>query len=321
MEPVQCSWCDHPFQIAPASSPRAFDCPNCGEPNTLGALRSRLRIPNPGEVVRTRGQAVTDNISRCSLAYGFLNARGEEELASGTLVQIRDRQFMATVAHARPAHVEQVTFARNGKFLAPGEWNGAIRRIANTGSDADVAAIELAPETGVRLGIEAIGLDRICDLGPGTSETPARVIGYPSAWILSKKQARGFFALSYGCEPVEAYRWHGITKKANDFDAGVDVFVFYCDDVVDIGRTQAPGGLPDPRGMSGGGFWQRPAPTPTDRIWNPEDVRLFAIQSRWLVDAEFLRGVQIAHWLKLVADHYPDLADELTDRFPRLKTM
>jgi hypothetical protein len=45
---------------------------------------------------------------------------------------------------------------------------------------------------------------------------------------------------------------------------------------------------------------------------------LFAIQSSWCKGREHLKAIQIIHWLRLVAETYPELRRELCARFPRL---
>lgn len=198
------------------------------------------------------------------------------------------------------------------------------RRVACSDQKVDVAAFEVEDATPGKAGLEPVDLDRIHDGRTGCPTVKARLIGYPGQWVTPLKSlpgVQGFRALSYGCEPIEPSRWDAVSKKAG-LSPDIHVVVDYGDDHV----TFEGGGLvsadaPNPRGMSGGGMFQPPKPTKAKQIWNPADMCLFAIQSSWLDEVGFLKAIQIIHWLKLVAEEYPDLRSELQSRFPRLKRM
>jgi hypothetical protein len=174
------------------------------------------------------------------------------------------------------------------------------------------------------VGLQPIGLDRIHDGRTGNPNFKARLIGFPVAWIVAKKPFSGLkrvHGLGYGCEPIEPSRWPAISAADGSFDESRDIVVEFSRDTVDFGRKlDVPPGMPDPFGMSGGGLWQRNVAVRDDELWTADGLSLFGIQSTWL-HRGYLKAVQIAHWLKLVADEYRELRGELHERFPRLREM
>jgi hypothetical protein len=62
---------------------------------------------------------------------------------------------------------------------------------------------------------------------------------------------------------------------------------------------------PDPRGMSGGSIW---LPHFECEPWSPEKARVIGIIADWFPRSQCMRGTRIEHWLRFVADDFPDLA-------------
>jgi hypothetical protein len=198
--------------------------------------------------------------------------------------------------------------------------------VANGEERIDVAAFELSPNADSMINAEPLRIERVCDAGTGNPNVKSRLLGYPFQWVGPSRGApgiKGMYALSYGCETVEPDRWPALRLTARPrypLDPTVDIVVEYSDDVETFG-TEPPGNrprTPQPIGMSGGGLWQRPKATGDDEIWSADNLSLIGLQSSWLNTIGFLRSVQIIHWLRLVAEHFPDLRDELASRFPRL---
>jgi hypothetical protein len=320
-ESVTCPWCVQSFKIVATDSADTFACPHCGEKSSLGSLRNPERSSNYLALAEAKAIAVTDNLYKHTAAYSFVRKDGNEGHATGTLVEIGDRLLIATVDHARPRDIAAIELVRRSDLVCPDRLNCVKRRFAN--AEFDVAVFEIDPDVLKRTSLLPIHLDRIHDGLHGTSAAAGRVIGFPEDYVtLQKPGITGFHALCYGCEPVEPERWVAIHTTHRRPQPDCDVVVKYSDDVIDYNKDlPLPPGLPGPHGMSGGGLWQRPFDLPPSEIWNPNDSKLFAIQYRWLPDAEFLVGTQIIYWLKLVADSYPEFCDEIHSRFPRVKTM
>jgi len=68
-----------------------------------------------------------------------------------------------------------------------------------------------------------------------------------------------------------------------------------------------------PGGYSGGGIWDQHFST--EGVWTPGKATLFGMQSSWSESERYVRGVQIAHWLRLIHQHYPELQTQLEQQF------
>jgi len=106
--------------------------------------------------------AISDALVRHSLAY---IADGEN--ASGTLVAIGDREFIATTAHTISPSLRSLVLIGHGFHPLKRDDIKIVKAGRAKGGEPDVAYIELEPGTTKRLGRESIGVDRICDAGPG----------------------------------------------------------------------------------------------------------------------------------------------------------
>jgi len=274
-------------------------------------------------------RASTANLYRHTAAYTYIDrADGGEYVGSGTLVQIGDELFLATVAHTN-AEVGSIALVRKAGLMSPEPVRCVIRRVADTRDEFDVGVFQVTTDAVTRVGLEPISLDRVHDAGWGDPIMQARLIGYPNEWILAAAplpNLKRFHALAYGCETIEPTRWPSIPLRGRlriEFDRDIHLVVHYTDDVVsyDDDKLPVPEGTPNPKGMSGGGLWQRRNATRDDEIWTASDSCLVGIQSDWLIDAGYLRSIQIIHWLKLVANHFPSLRRDLEKRFPRLKRL
>jgi hypothetical protein len=325
-ETVNCPWCKASFDIEPASSASCFKCPACSAASSLGSLRNPDHRPEALEIAKWGALAVTADLDRHTGAYAYRDIHnGKEYIGSGTFVQIGNRLLLATVGHTEPKD-GTVTLVKKSALLLPEPISCVIRRVVNKNRGIDVGVFELTADAADRAGLEPIGIDRIHDGGTGNPGTKARLIGYPCQFVMTAPplpNVRRFHALSYGCEPIESARWQAIPDNEKVwFDEQVHIAIEFSDDVISYDNSlPVPEGTPEPFGMSGGGIWQRPTPTEDDAIWNPHDHCLFGIQSAWMRKGSFLRLIQIIHWLKLVADEYPDLCGELESRFPRLRQM
>ncbi len=325
-ESVICPWCEVSFDVVPASTAKGFTCAKCGNESSLGALRNPDLRPEALNISREAAQASTLNLHRHTVAFVFINEDGNEDFASGTYVQIRDRHFLATVAHADPENIGSIVLVGKGGLVTTERLTCVTRRIASANRAVDVAVFEMTADVARRVSLEPIGIDRINDSGTGTPNLKARLIGYPVAYKIPNHRNSGiaeFYGLCYGCEPIEPERWGAIPPNTVGLDRHIHAVVDFSYDVVNwnVKQLPVPDGMPDPFGLSGGGLWQRTIPIKDDELWKPDDLWLFGIQSSWLRQAGFLIAIQIIHWLKLVADEYSELRSDLQDRFPRLKQL
>lgn len=324
-EAVRCPWCHQQFLIVPSSSASAFKCPHCGDSASLGSLRNSGDMPNTIELARASGVASAAHLYDYTVAYKFIHADGSEKGASGTVVQIGQHTLVATVAHAVPSSLSSIKLIRRSPVLAPEISGGILQRFARGPDSIDVAALVLEPGLIDKIHLIAAPIEKLADAQNGSSSTKARLIGYPSGYVVENypmTNANGVFGLSYGCEPVEPERWVHITNRKTRLDASKHIVVEYHNDVVELEKPEPlESGLPSPFGMSGGGLWQFPHRTAKNEIWTPDRHRLIGIQSGWLQDKGFLIITQVIHWLRLVADAIPDTKDELYELFPRLREL
>ncbi|MFL6544501.1 MAG: hypothetical protein ACJ8LM_04865, partial [Candidatus Udaeobacter sp.] len=320
---LPCPYCEVPQPIDPAESARGIDCTSCGTGASLGAWLLPSTSPHYLAISETTTDAFTQNIHSHSVAYTI--APNGEGVASGTVVQIGDRLLIATTEHTIPDDLKLLGFVAKDRIV----YGDRSRWVRRAGKDRfnDIGFIELETAAIVDLGLNPISVERIVDAGPGDPRLKSRVIGFP--WEMRQdhfvaKGVRTFKPLSYGCETVHLAAWPSLSFATKDKDPSIHVLAFYerednIDWQVDYVQSSA---TPDPRGMSGGGYWQRPRFLADSEVWLPDQLCLFAIQSAWFEKKSFLKGTQIIHWLKLVADSYPDeLHSELHRRFPRLDTL
>ena len=323
LETVTCPWCKESFEIDPTSSAAGFNCVVCGIESSLGALRNPDHRLNAIEIGKMGALAGTANLYRHTAPYVYIDKKkGKEFIGSGTLVKIGDRLLLATVAHTNPRDGTVALIKKSG-LMVPEPIFCVIQRVVSNDDEIDVGVFELTAHAITMAGLEPIGIDRIHDGGCGNTSIKSRLIGYPDEWVITAPplpNLKRFHALAYGCETIEPSRWGAIPHQNGiNFDDKIHVVIHYSDDVVSYdNKLPVPPGTPNPKGMSGGGLWQRPGPTPDDAIWTPSDLCLIGIQSDWLEKAGYLRSIQVIHWLKLVSDHFPDLRGELENRFPRL---
>jgi hypothetical protein len=173
--------------------------------------------------------------------------------------------------------------------------------------------------------MEAIKVDRIRDLGTGREGVRSWLIGFPAAKLQPDHAASilRFEATSLSFEPIAPIAWHGVPLANNDASHDIDAHVLLHYSMgeplfVHSENANRDTFAPEPFGLSGGGLWQCPE-SREGRVWSPSMLCLFAIQSNWCKGREHLKAIQIVHWLRLVAKTYPELREELSTNFPRLK--
>ena len=74
----------------------------------------------------------------------------------------------------------------------------------------------------------------------------------------------------------------------------------------DLGRTK----MPEPYGISGGGIWAMDI-IKAEGIWQSDQAKLVAIQTRWNEKKRYAKGTRIHHWLALISTHYNDLQEHI----------
>jgi hypothetical protein len=271
--------------------------------------------------------AVSKSLCRHSVAY-LTRKRGKphkRNLASGTLVTLGDRVFVATASHTIPDEPAiAVTFVgeRPADEISA---SAVIQSGKRPGNRPDVGYLELPVDLPKTLDREPIVLSRLSRKRSGTPGQVAFLSGYPEAWaspILDHRRRIATVPLrsmTYANVLLARDEWPNLDPDAPRASRLVDLFLAYPTEqemevTKDDRQTRIPkiigDKLPSAVGTSGGGIWQN---TPRPRgLWYAE-LNLIGVQSAWSRSNRYARGVQVFHWLKLIHDDYPDLRPLLTD--------
>jgi hypothetical protein len=263
--------------------------------------------------------------SKPTIAYVNLK---DGKAASGTLIEVGERIFLATTAHSIPRRpVGTLSFVGNTATKIDRNIPPILSYAKEPDyQQRDVAYVELDREfVEVTFGKAAIPLQRVYPCATGQDNWWTIVAGYPCDEIRSIQEVREqaetkLFTLEcWGNKLLMLARWNALGKRHRSPDERLDVFIPrpIDDDFVALGplQNQKPGQLSEPFGMSGGGYWQ-PNLALTTRLWSPEHYSLIAIQSHWWGRGRYLQGTQIIHWLRLLWEHQADVRQFLENAFP-----
>ena len=271
-------------------------------------------------------RAVGKDLSLCTMAY--INLR-DGTGASGVLVEIEGRLFVATTAHSIPSNpAGELSFI--GSVPTPATENiPPIRNYKRGNSyECDVAYIELDRSfADERFGKRPIPLSRIKPVGTGHPTHWTMVCGFPTSEIRTIHDARTreatqlFTSQAWSNNILPPENWGAVprSREMRPPHPDFDVIIPYNrdDEIVSCGQIHSSANLSDPHGMSGGGVWQPIVPT-NSALWTVERYCLIAIQSGWPEQSRYLQSTQIIHWLRLLWNHQPELRPVLSHEFPQL---
>jgi hypothetical protein len=267
--------------------------------------------------------AVAQSLSRHTVAFVDLN-KPLERMTSGVLVSLGGHLFVATAAHAVPSQPGgRLSFVVPTKAIDAGAL--PILGCGKIESEwPDVGFLELDPAGALPvLRKEAIDLAQISLHGPGHPECRCLLFGQTSEMVRTEQadpsQLRlTFRPMCYSNAPVRPENWPNVSPADPASDRGVDIVLPFDpeEEVWYYEGDQRDDNLPEPRGLCVGGLWQG-SQTKVE-LWNPEEVQLFGIQSRWNEEEKYVRGCQIIHWLRLLLEHYRHLRPALVAAFPEL---
>ena len=263
---------------------------------------------------------VSSSVLDSTVAY--IN-RHEREVATGVLVEVDRRIFLATTAHSVPANPQKKLSFVGRESTAVDD---RIAPIISSGTDSDykqrdVGFLELERDFVTHtLKKRPIPLSRVYPCGTGQEGFWTYVGGYPSSEVVTSQSGRTMNQLyTLNCWANNILMptvWDVLTKDVRLPNQEYDVFIAYPrdEDIVALGPYQGktPDQLPVPKGMSGGGYWQQRQ----KKVWSPENYCLIAIQSRWWDWGRYLQATQIIHWLRLLWQHKSELRQSLENAFP-----
>ena len=256
--------------------------------------------------------ALAPHTFKCSIAIVQYYSRDKNYVGSGTLIQIGSRFFIATAGHNLTDVPDKSLYYVYGEEMVY-EQLPFIRRkpLANEREpDPDVGYIEVSSEIATSMTEkEFIPLNRI---RPYIAAWPTRVFltGFPAEMVQVESALKNKFNLS-------AIGYLTEIKMDKEPDGkSKDIYIDYELTSVFV-EKQLGMEMPEPFGLSGGGLWALPIIDQT-KLWRPSDTTLIGIERSWLKESSCVCCTQIQHWLKLVANDYPDLT-EIIDEFLRAK--
>ncbi|HQZ65733.1 MAG TPA: hypothetical protein PLY87_11680 [Planctomycetaceae bacterium] len=301
-------------------------------------LREKVIVPEHKRSANVQEQsAVIDGAGEFLRKHSVLfhyEKGGARQTASGSLVEIGGKLFVATARHTIPNGTQMlefvganVTYIEASEEKVPGkrDWKGrADIKVLKGGRHErlDVGFIEIDPFALNVLKHESISLSSV-SVGAQQYGRTAFVFGYPFELerigkLSETERILHAMSLTYSNPVLAPEEWPEVPSDDRQPEEHIDCLMRYSRDdqfksIVPIGRNrnyhsvQLPELLPAVFGMSGGGFWQRWTPIADSQLWLACDYKLFAIQSSWSERGQYIRGIQIRHWLDLVSESYPEL--------------
>lgn len=258
--------------------------------------------------------AVSEYAVRHSAALIVRDRHHATYLGSATCVRIGDDFLLATAGH----NLDDVTHPESIRICPPlqgiGEWLpiAAVHSTSHRGrSSIDLAWLQIDPGVAAANGLSAVGLS---DLVPYEIPRPGRyyhVQGLPAAQADVQDSPQ---LLSISLTSLGYLTFPSDTQPA---DPRVDLPVDYGAEAVSatLGVDVA---LANPKGLSGGGIWL--VPPSRSGIWLPGVIRLAGVIRDHQKSLNQLTGVQIQHWLTLVATDHPHLTAEIERHLSSFRT-
>lgn len=253
-------------------------------------------------------------------AVTILDTDGQNtSIASGTLVSILDRVFIATAGHCIPSNPQDRLW-----FLIP-EPTSSLRerlQIINRGSesDVDVGFLELnkTEADDYFQEKEYCELSQLTPSGPGREKALVTLVGNAAERIDHSQQFDGLPAVaakvdSYSSVILSVDEWPSPTSSRRPPNIEVDMYLDYPEQLsnLDSGTEISAS---NPGGLSGGALWDMHA---MDKgLWTPDCAKIVGIQSAWHPTLRYLRITQIVHWIRLLHDSNVDLQEHLAASYP-----
>ena len=237
----------------------------------------------------------------------------DKNVGSGTLVSLGNRLLIATAAHVIPSNPTGRLWLirRQGRYAKDG-FPGFLKWRRHPDPRKDVGYLEVNRQTVTEYldNDDFCTIDNIANFGAGRKNRGTIVVGTPAAKVqpqtVGETAILKFEVMPYWTTPLMPKQWPRVGKHDTPPDYSIDVFLEYPETESRDVHTNRPSKVPNAVGMSGGGIWDQGFGL--RKIWDPRDCKLYAIQSGWEERKRYLRGVQIGHWIELVASDYPDLA-------------
>ncbi len=262
-------------------------------------------------------KAITQQVQRYT--YRLIDRTDPTAGGTGIALKIGNRLFVATAGHVISKNHEYSLVLRNDVVHSISSF--VARHIDE---HADVGLLEVAPDDCEYLLDGCASLVNVHTRPDRHAENSVIVGGYPGEYIVrtaraqitkdSDLEVQLCNSLCYLSVTIPVRQWptEGTNRKPEE---GRDVFVDYdpgnmsvsLPNTVDIDPAAS---LQCPRlqGMSGSGIWL--LESKDDVIWRP-NAKLIGIQYSVHQPNKWMRGSLIHTWLRLVAEQYPELSEQI----------
>lgn len=250
------------------------------------------------------GNAMLDFLEKYSVGLVIFDDNDTpKEIGSGTCITIGGRYFIATAAHViSKAKIDNIRIiysrqANDGKV----GLIGFGYRGGNPGDQLDVGWIELEEKEAKRIGKEFV---RESQFGINVShdeDNHVCISGYP-AQLIDKNGLKE--------KDIAAARVGYLSVTLEQNHLKTDPAVHMCIDYPEAGNVISDGSgikIPAPFGFSGGGVWATNINIPG--VWSPSKSQLVGIQVSWLQDEQWVKAIQIQHWVSMLEEDIPAVKD------------
>ena len=249
-------------------------------------------------------QAMEGHARRHSAALVVIRARDDISLGSATCFQIGSRFLLATAAH----NLDKIEGKKELRVCPPmAHTDSTVPVVASHGRDErddgsrDVAWIELASDIATGVGLTPLTLDNVLPCHSPDASSLYLVCGLPAKrTAVSEAPSRRTISLvSVGY----------LTLPTNQRDIEDDVELWLEYEKTAMGNNGEVT-LTAPHGMSGGGIWRVQNP-PLSELFDPAACPFVGIVRGYRQREKALIGVQVQHWLDLVAEDFPELRQKI----------
>ena len=215
-------------------------------------------------------------------------------------MSIGSRFLVATAGHNLTEHADdQIALVhRDGEDHLQVSFVNRWPRQGDSIPDPDLGFIEVSPEVAALSSREFVPLGEL-NSGVPRAGVSATLVGYPASRTVRRQLAENLVH-------IRAMGFHATvdTLGADDFSLLLRGQGFRIDD-------SRPMDTPDLRGVSGGGAWSIPGLRQSG-LWSAQGAKLLGIQFAFQSQERRALVASARSWLRLVAVHYPDLADSIS---------
>ena len=232
-------------------------------------------------------------------------------LASGVVIRAADQTYIVTVRHfVKGVRTDDLQFM----FRPPGTFRHVprsadihqmfgrratplpIQRIVLSSDEDDLALLAISNDEVKKHRVIPYVFEKGAT-SPSAGEQ-MMVVGFPDQLVKSAinragEQGAGALAFAYVTRISGKDFQHDKYRPESHF-------------LLTFDQPQDDMEITAPRGMSGGGVWIPPGFPPTDRIWNPGEIKLAGIQVGWFETSKLLKAVRIERLATLLSEaSYP----------------